>query len=177
MAKQVSKEDLDLLGELGVDTSPGKKVVRTPREQRIISGYEEIELFVEQHGRLPEHGETRDIFERLYAVRLDQLCSSKECREVLENIDVKRLLDVQEDLRSPVVDENAVTDAELLGALGASEDRSEDITELKHVRSSQEKLAAEEIAQRTPCRNFGVFKPLFGQVQEDLESGFDERDG
>jgi hypothetical protein len=96
MTKQVSKEDLELLGELGVDTAPKKQAARTPREQRIIAGYEEIEKFVEQNGRLPEHGEKLDIFERLYAVRLDQLRNSKECREVLKDIDVKRLLDTKE---------------------------------------------------------------------------------
>lgn len=170
--KQVSKEDLDLLGELGVDTAPGKQAARTPKEQRIIAGYEEIERFVEQHGRLPEHGESRDIFERLYAVRLDQLRNSAECREALKGIDVKRLLDVQNDMEAMDAREAAATDEALLEALGVSGDRSDDITQLRHVRSSQEKLAAEEIAQRTPCRNFGVFKPLFEQVQRDLESGF-----
>ena len=170
--KQVSKEDIDLLGELGVDTSPKRQAARSPLEQRIIAGYEEIERFVVQHGRLPEHGENRDIFERLYAVRLDQLRNSAECRRVLSGIDVKRLLDVQDDTETMVVNEDAATDEELLEALGVSADSSDDITQLKHVRSSQEKLAAEEIAQRAPCPNFGIFKPLFEQVQQDLESGF-----
>ena len=172
MPKKVSKEDLDLLDELGVDTAPKKQVARTPREQRIIAGYEEIERFVEQNGHLPEHGENRNIFERLYAVRLDQLRNTTECREVLSGIDVKRLLDFQEDAKTMAINEDAATDEELLEALGVSGDSSDDISQLKHVRSSQEKLAAEEIAQRTPCQNFGVFKPLFEQVQSDLESGF-----
>lgn len=172
MAKHVSKEDLDLLNELGVDTVSKKQAARTPREQRIISGYEEIERFVEQNGRMPEHGENRDIFERLYAVRMDQLRNSQECREVLKEIDLKRLLDIQDDVKAMTVSEEEASDEELLEALGVIEDSSDDITQLKHVRSSQEKLAAEEIAQRTLCKNFGIFKPLFEQVQQDLNSGF-----
>ena len=172
MPKKVSKEDLDLLNELGVDTAPQKQAARTPLEQRIIAGYEEIELFVKQYGRIPEHGENRDIFERLYAVRLDQLRKQPVCREVLKDIDVKQLLDVQDDVKSAVVNEDEASDEELLEALGVDNGAADDITELKHVRSSQEKMAAEEIAQRIPCRNFGVFKPLFEQVQGDLESGF-----
>jgi hypothetical protein len=39
--------------------------------------------------------------------------------------------------------------AELEGAIGTS-----NITELRHVRSSVEKRAAEEIANRTVCENF-----------------------
>ncbi len=173
MARQViSKEDLDLLGELGVDTAPKRQAARTPLEQRVIAGYEEIEHFVGQHGRLPEHGENRDILERLYAVRLDQLGRQAECREALEGIDVRRLLDVEEDGQAMVVSEDAATDEELLEALGVSAESSDDITQLKHVRPSKEKLAAEEIARRTPCASFGIFKPLFEQVQQDLESGF-----
>ncbi|MCC5840400.1 MAG: GIY-YIG nuclease family protein [Opitutales bacterium] len=172
MPKQVSKEDLELLGELGVETTAKKQAARTPREQRIIAGYEEIERFVEQHGRMPEHGENRDIFERLYAVRLDRLRKSAECREVLGEIDRKRLLDVEDDVPAMAVNEGGAMDEALLEALGVAQNTSSDITQLTHVRSSQEKMAAEEIAQRTPCKNFGVFKPLFEQVQNDLTSGF-----
>ena len=46
--------------------------------------------------------------------------------------------------------------AELEGAAGAS-----DITELRHVRTSAEKRAAEEIANRQKCEDFERFKPLF----------------
>ncbi|MCV2449573.1 GIY-YIG nuclease family protein, partial [Paracoccus sp. DMF] len=56
--------------------------------------------------------------------------------------------------------------AELAGAAGASE-----ITELRHVRSTAEKRAAEEIANREPCPDFDRFKPLFEQVRIDLDSG------
>ena len=172
MSKQVNTEDLALLGELGIDTATKQQAARTPREQRIIAGYEEIARFVEQHGRLPEHGETRDIVERLYAVRLNRLRHSPECREVLKGIDAKRLLDIQEDVDVTSVNEDATTDEALLQALGAAHDAADEITQLKYVRSSQEKMAAEEIAQRTPCQNFGVFKPLFQQLQRDLETGF-----
>jgi hypothetical protein len=66
--------DLDeLYGELEEFQSSKKSTSsRTPREERIIAGFEDIERFVEQHGRLPTHGEDKDIFERLYAVRLRQ---------------------------------------------------------------------------------------------------------
>ena len=43
------------------------------------------------------------------------------------------------------------------------------ITELRHVRSNAEKKAAEEIANREKCRTSKTFKPLFEQVQRELE--------
>src|SRR5262249_48909136 len=56
--------------------------------------------------------------------------------------------------------------AELEGAAGAAE-----ITELRHVRTSAEKRAAEEIANRQKCEDFDRFKPLFLQMQEEIKSG------
>ena len=63
-----------------------------PREERIIAGFEEIQRFVEKHGRAPQHGEDRDIFERLYAVRLDRLRALEECRSLLAPLDHQGLL-------------------------------------------------------------------------------------
>ena len=56
--------------------------------------------------------------------------------------------------------------AELEGAAGAT-----DITELRHVRTAADKRAAEEIANRQRCEDFDRFKPLFEQVQQEIESG------
>ena len=71
---------------------PEKKGGRSPREERIIAGFEEIQRFVEKHGRAPRHGEDRDIFERLYAVRLDRLRALEECRSLLAPLDHQGLL-------------------------------------------------------------------------------------
>src|SRR3546814_3851683 len=62
----------ELRDELADFAQPQKKGGRTPREERIIAGFEEVQRFVDEHGRAPRHGEGNDIFERLYAVRLDR---------------------------------------------------------------------------------------------------------
>ena len=49
--KLVTDEDRASLDQLGVDATPQKKANLTAREQRIIAGFEEIERFVEEHGR------------------------------------------------------------------------------------------------------------------------------
>ncbi|MCB1203252.1 MAG: GIY-YIG nuclease family protein [Verrucomicrobiae bacterium] len=182
MAKAITDEDLDLLDELGVETEPTKSNTHSPREQRIIAGFEEIERFVEEHGRLPRHGEHHDIFERLYAVRLDRLRESEECRAVLEGRDPRGLLEssdgtscvVREDevaYRVAAKDAKDLSDEELLTALGTQELDGSDITELKHVRPTAEKRAAEEVAQRTACIDFDRFKPLFERVESDIRTG------
>jgi hypothetical protein len=165
----VTDDDLDLLDELGVETEPVSTGGRTPREQRIIAGFEEIERFVEEHGRLPEHGESGDIFERLYAVRLDRIRESEECREVLKGLDSRGLLGAQGGTNNAAGEEEGIED--LLAALGVDSASEGDITNLVHVRPRAEINAAEEIAQRAPCPDFHLFKPLFETIQQELKAG------
>jgi hypothetical protein len=78
--------------ELAEYAEPQQPLGRSPRQERIIAGFEEIQRFVEQHGHAPRHGEERDIFERMYAVRLDRLRVLEECRTVLAPFDHQGLL-------------------------------------------------------------------------------------
>src|SRR3546814_15776271 len=75
--------DLELLAELGVDTAPEPVRTLTPLQERIIAGFEDIQRFVKENGRLPQHGEDRDLFERLYAVRLERMPVLPEARDIL----------------------------------------------------------------------------------------------
>lgn len=89
----MSDLDLDeLRDELADFAQPEKKGGRSAREERIIAGFEEIQRFTDQHGRAPQHGEERDIFERLYATRLDRLRALEECRSLLAMLDHQGLL-------------------------------------------------------------------------------------
>lgn len=162
--------DEELLDALGVEPKAETKSSRTPREERIIAGFEDIERFYEQYGRLPAHGENNDIFERLYAVRLDQIRASEECRAVLSGLDKHGLLN--DSPSSPKgKSSNEVDDEKLLSELGVLDSSSNDITKLTHVKTRAEIRAAEEIAQRTPCADFDKFSPLFAKVQDELSSG------
>ncbi len=164
-----TQEDDALLDELGVEIETKKESSRTPREERVIAGFEEIQLFVEQHGCAPQHAEDRDIFERLYAVRLDRLRTLADSRALLEPLDHQGLLAGAEPAPASTSDE--LDDDELLAQLGVEAVAPADITELRHVRSVAEKRAAEEIANRQKCEDFDQFKSLFEQVQQELSAG------
>lgn len=170
MAKNTFTEDDDaLLDELGIEVESKAAAKYSKEEERIIAGFEEIQRFVEEHGRAPLHGEDRDIFERLYAVRLDRLSGQANCLELLKPMDHQGLLDSKKkDESDALVD--SMDDDELLAALGVESEVSP-IQELKHVRTSKEIRAAEEIANREKCEDFDQFKPLFDQVQADLKAG------
>ncbi len=163
----MSDIDLDQLrAELDGFAAPQQKGGRSPREERIIAGFEEIQRFVKKQGRAPQHGENLDIFERLYAVRLDRLRALEECRSLLAPLDHNGLLSSAEIVAvGSELDDDGLL-AELEGAAGA-----DSITELRHVRKSADKRAAEEIANRTVCEDFEKYKPLFEQVKRELKSG------
>ncbi|WP_312356789.1 GIY-YIG nuclease family protein [Agrobacterium sp.] len=161
-------DDDALLAELGVEVEAKRTSTRTAEEERVIAGFEEIQRFFETHKRLPRHGEGVDIFERLYAVRLDRIREIEACRSVVEPLDHQGLLGIQPVMSQANIDE--MDDDALLAELGIEAEVSE-ITTLKHVRSVSEKRAAEEIANRERCEDFELFRPLFDQVQAELKSG------
>lgn len=160
----------ELRSELDDFAGPAKSDGRSAKDQRIIAGFEEIERFVEGHGRVPEHGEGRDIFERLYAVRLDRIRGSEECREVLKGLDSRGLLTSSHGA-GEIVSLEQPSDEELLSTLGDESSTASDVSELVHVRSREEIKAAEEIAQRNPCQDFAKYKPMFEEVQSELDAG------
>ena len=125
-----------------------------------------------EHGRPPAHGEQNEIFERLYAVRLDQIRKSDECMELLKDMDPDGLLTRTDIVKEDDADYEIKSDEELLEALGVDAvDDGSDLTNLKHVRSRAEIKAAEEIARRQPCEDFDEFRPVFDAVQAELDSG------
>ena len=171
MAKTFTDEDDALLAELGVDLEPKRSGARTAREERIIAGFEEVQRFVDEKGHLPRHGDDGDIFERLYAVRLDRMREQAECRELCLPLDRQGLLD--DSAVQTTVSDDQLDDDALLAELGI-EANAPEITELKHVRSSAERKAADKVAHRDACADFERFKPLFEQVQRELDTGLRE---
>ena len=162
-------DDDELLEALGVDVAPVTLGGRTPREERIVAGFEDILRFHEAHRRAPQRGEGSDIFERLYAVRLDQLRKLPEAQALLAELDKPGLLSGAP--ISPNLD--ALDEDALLAELGAATDfaNGSDINVLRHVRPHLERQAAEEIADRVACPDFDEFEPMFDRVGQELSSG------
>ena len=161
-----------LLAELGVETEVKRDQTYTPKQERIIAGFEDIQRFFREHGRQPQHGESRDIFERLYAVRLDRILADTECCELLRPLDDDGLL--TDRVAEPSEDYTIDSDNELLEALGVSAD-NDDITLMRHVRTAAarnaERNSPDEVAQRKPGEDFEEFRLAFESVQADIESG------
>jgi len=160
----------EVLAGLGIEVEPAKVSSLSAFQERVISGFEDINRFYEENKRPPFNSEGLDIFERLYAVRLAQLRKLPEAVAVLASYDTHKLLNMPDS--SPDID--SLSEDALLAALGAEPGTSvdeADITALRHVRSTAERREAEEIANRAPCKDFKEFKPLFEKAERELKSG------
>lgn len=173
MAKEekITSEDDALLEALGIKVEEKRKATFTALEERVIAGFEEIQKFVDEEKRLPIHGEENDIFERLYAVRLDKIKEKQEFIDLLKDIDFQNILSGEFKKTIEVPDD--LDDDELLNLLGI-EVGEDSITNLKHVKTRAEKRAVEEFANRTICDDFEKFKPFFEQIKNEIDTGLRE---
>jgi len=173
MAKKekFTAEDDALLAALGVVVEVKKKATFTDVEERVIAGFEEIQKFVDKHKRLPFHGEENDIFERLYAIRLEKIKEKQEFVDLLKGLDYHNILSGE--IKNSLEVSDDLDDEELLNLLGVKEEENS-ITNLKHVKTRAEKKAVEEFANRTICEDFEKFKPLFDKTKKEIENGFRE---
>lgn len=160
--------DLDALrAELAEFAEPVREPARSPLEERVIAGFEEIQRFAAEHGHPPRHGEGLDIFERLHAVRLERLRAQEELRVLLEPMDHQGLLAAGPSHADP----STLTEEELAAELDGIGEAEAEITTLRHVRPRAEIQSAEEIANRRPCADFERFRPLFDAVQVAIRQG------
>ena len=161
----------ELLAALGIEPEEPETGGYTPRQERLLAGFEDVLRFRETNGRAPRHGEHLDIFERLYAVRLDQLRKLPE-----DDLVLLRPLDRFGLLREPeAAGERAETlsDDELLAAL--TDDDPSGIGMLVHVQPLEAKResaeSAEYVAERVTCEDFDLYRPLFEAAEADLAAG------
>lgn len=161
--------DLDALSaELEEFAEAPAEAASSPVEERVLAGFEEIQRWAAEHGRPPQHGEGRDIFERLYAVRLDRIRAQPALRAFVAPLDHQRLLDGAEERSA---DPGTLSEDELAAELAGIGDAGSDLTTLRHVRPRAEIQAPEEIATRRPCADFERFRPLFDTVRQELKGG------
>ena len=84
--------DDQILDELEIQLELKSPKVLTPLEERLISGFEEINHFFETHQRVPSLHKHADIFEKLCASRLDKIKQNTEFKSVVLSLDKFNLL-------------------------------------------------------------------------------------
>ena len=160
MTEQTAQEILD---DLGIAIDDGSKSEYSPWQQRVIAGFEDIQRFVEEHNRLPRKDSESNLFEPIYAIRLERIRNIPEACELVKSVASHNLI-----VSSLENDLSKVDSAAILAELGITPNADNDITRLRNVRSTAERKAADLIANRTQCVDFDQFKPKFDQIRFDL---------
>ena len=93
----------------------------------------------------------------------------EKCRALVARLDNQDLL--KGGVPVAAVQSDEMDDDALLAELGVEADALP-IIKLKNARSSSEKKAAEEIANRQRCEECETFKPLFEIEKKKLDSSF-----
>ncbi|MGN8276419.1 GIY-YIG nuclease family protein [Pseudomonas sp. BP01] len=160
----------DEFGLLNVKPRPAP-----PRKNDLMaSRFEEINQFIDQHGRLPyEHGE--NLFERQMAKRLKAILEGSD-HATLTTLDRHSLLAVCEPVQNfmsaePIAPEDVMSIDDILGGdhMGLLDVGDMSILDIKHVPSERE--IPDEVAQRTKCEDFWRFESVFRNLHTALKSG------
>ena len=158
----------ELRDELAEFAEAATEAPRSAVEERVLAGFEEIQRWVAANGRLPRNDEGLDIFERLYAVRLERLRAQPDLRAIVAPIDQDGLLGGSDKSGG---DPSALSADDLAAELAGIEESASDLTALRHVRPRAEIRAAEEIATRQRCADFDMFRPAFKMVTDQIRTG------
>ncbi len=158
----------DLRAELDEFAEARPEAARSALEERVLAGFEEVRRWVEANGRLPRNAEGFDIFERLYAVRLERLRAQPSLCALLAPVDHDGLLSGSGAFYG---EPSELTADDLAAELSGIDEESSDLTTLRHVRPRAEIRASEEIASRQPCTDFETYRSRLKAVQDHIRTG------
>ncbi|MES2215493.1 MAG: GIY-YIG nuclease family protein [Pseudomonadota bacterium] len=146
--------------DLGLLHSKSKIRGSITSDQRLIASFQEINKFIEQHGREPAE-DNDDIHEFKLHQRLQNIRSDNNMASSLIECDQFNLLANKKQISSI---EDIFDDDDL----GLLDDATNSIFNLKHVPKGI--TAPDYIAKRKPCSGFEEFEYLFKQCHKDLAS-------
>ncbi|EMK0756521.1 hypothetical protein J0A78_01285 [Providencia rettgeri] len=78
--------DEQILDELEIEFELNSTKVLTPLEERLISGFEEINIFYETHQRVPSLDDA-GIFEKICASRLEKIKQNSVMSSIVVHLD------------------------------------------------------------------------------------------
>ena len=155
LAELIAEDDHGLL-------TPEAKPEPVTNADILANRFEEINTFVDTHGRNPDPANQDDIGEFQLGHRLQAVLDNPEYRKALEHLD-RHLLLAQDDSRGSIDDLLAGDDLLLSGD-------GDDLFDLKHVPAPS-KETPDKVAQGQPCEDFDQFEPLFAACHDDLRAG------
>lgn len=159
----------ELLGLINIDPlgllqiSEDRCTSRHSDDSVLRNNFEDIVSYSEDHGKEPESN-LGNIYEYQLYCRLKVIRNSPEMVKYLKPFDLHGLLEASREITL-----EQVISADPLGLLSDETDE-QDIFTLRNVKQS-ERINPEFISRRKKCPDFELYKPLFDNILEELESG------
>ena len=139
----------------------------------LANRFEDINTFIDEHGRNPDPAKRDDIGEFQLGHRLVAILENAEYRKALEHLDRHSLFAANSEVSAANIDDLLAADDPLLdGLLDDAVEESEpvDIFTLRHLPPPS-KQKPERVARGRPCKDFDRFEQLFVGCHADLRSG------
>jgi len=146
-----------------------KRSSNSTDSDRLISSFEEINSFYDEHQRAPQLDST-NMDEFLLAKNLEGIQNSEDKMSAVSEYDRNSLLKPS----TKAVEVNSIDDildSDPLGLLGLDDDVSSIFTEEHISFAPTDRIDTDFVARRKPCKDFDKYEPLFKQVQAEIKSG------
>lgn len=150
-------DDDDLL-----DVKPSNNQVST-EDQRILNSFEEINSFIDKHGRKPAETDKPTVSERGLKMKLSGILGNAAIHEALSSYDRHDLLPTEAIAAPQSLDEILDLDDDILST------PQDDIFVMVHARPSAAR--PDRVSERKPCEDFENFKPLFDECLKKINAG------
>lgn len=163
--KKLSLEDIFSDDEFGLLDSKEKASNVKTADQRLLDSFEEINAFVDKHGREPK---SSSMSEYSLLARLKNLREHQANKAALKPFDRHNLLGEVEPPKSSIDD---IFNDDDLGLLASDSDLS--IFKYKHLRKASEREKTDFIAQRRPIKeaDFKPYETMFQRVHQEIKRG------
>ncbi len=147
-----------------LDTRPKASPAQN-EDQRLVSTFEEINIFIDEHGKEPTRNMS-DMHEAKLFSRLKGLREHDEKMQQLSSHDRHNLFEQEEEVEINSIDD--ILGGDSFGVL----DDEEDIYTLTHVEKyDANKAEPDFVATREACEEFEKYEHLFIECQADLREG------
>lgn len=157
-------EDIFSNDPLGLLQVKPKSVNTKTADERLLASFNEINEFINKHGREPDPNPTNITEYQLYK-RLVNLREDPEKMMALEPEDAYGILNHQpKEIKS--IDDIFNDDS-----LGIFDDDAADIFNFKHTPRELQRAESDFVARRKPCKDFDAYEHLFKAIQADLSTG------
>ncbi len=130
-------------------------------DQRIVQSFEEINDFIDHHKRKPGETDKPSVAERGLQLKLVGLLDNIKNHDLLRAHDRHGLL--PSNIIEPQSLDDILDDDDLLAA------PADDIFNFVHARPAAAK--PDKTSERQVCEDFEIFKPLFDQCVQEINSG------